>query len=102
MDLGEHAPIHLFDVHVTDALAVPADQVEGVAAAVGDVAGVQAQVDVRGVGAVQEAFDLGLGLDVAVGVRVDDEPDVVLFQQDLLPSSSAAAVRGSPTGRAVE
>src|SRR5690606_25349851 len=62
--LGEHVRIHLFDVDVSDAFGVPADEVDVVAAAVGDVPGVQAEVGVPGVGGVQEPLDLDLGLDV--------------------------------------
>ena len=55
------------------------DDRDVVAAAVADVAGVQAQVDERAVGAVEEAVDVLLGVDMAVGVRVVLRTHTVLF-----------------------
>jgi hypothetical protein len=66
-------------VYVGDPLREPLDDLEVVALAIGDVAGVQAEVDQRGVGVGQEAFDPDLGVDVGVHVRVEDQPHAVLF-----------------------
>ena len=80
--------VHLLDVHVADAVRVAADELDVVRPPVGEVAGVQAQVDVAGVGVVQEPLDLRLGLDVAVGVRVELQLHAVLLGH-VRPSSSA-------------
>ena len=76
------------------------------------MAGVQAQVDELGVGAVEEAVDVLLGVDVAVGVRMVLRTHAVLLEHRLaefvhalgllrhcsgvrLRSSSTAPVAGS-------
>ena len=58
------------------------DDLEVVAVAVGDVAGVQAQVDVLRVGVGQELLDPVLGVDVGVGVRVEHQLHAVLLEDD--------------------
>jgi hypothetical protein len=77
-DLG----VDLFEVHVADPVGVPLDQLEVVSAAVGDVPRVQAQGDGRGVGVGQEALHPLLGVDMAVGVRVEDQRDAELLGED--------------------
>jgi hypothetical protein len=46
------------------------------------VPGVQAQIDVPGVGVVQEALDALLGVDVGVDVRVEHQLDTELLVDD--------------------
>ena len=63
-----------------------------VAAAVGDVPGVQAQVDVLRVGVLQELQDALLGVDMGVGVRVEHQLDAVLLEHTR-PSSLVPVTR---------
>src|SRR5690606_32842915 len=76
-DVGEDVRVDLLEVQVADAFAVGIDQLDAVAAAVGVVAGVEAEVDHVGVGGVEEALDVLLGVDVGVGVRVDHDVEAV-------------------------
>ena len=71
------------EVHVGDPLGRLLDDLQVVAVAVGDVAGVQAQVDELRVGVVQELQDPVLGVHVGVGVRVEDQLDAVLLVDHL-------------------
>ena len=75
--IGEDLRVDLLEVEIADALAVGLDQLDAVAAAVGVVAGVQAEVDQLGVGGVEEPLDMVLGVDVRVGVRMYDEFEAV-------------------------
>ena len=83
LDLGAHLGVDLLEVQVADALGSALDDRDVVAAAVADVAGVQAQVDELAVGAVEEAVDVLLGVDVAVGVRMVLRTHAVLFEHRL-------------------
>ena len=58
-----------------DAVAVPRQQIEGVAAAVGEVTHVHAPAHLRRVAHLQEPDRLGLGLDVGAHVVVQDDRD---------------------------
>ena len=60
-DPGPDGRIHLLEMDVPDALGVVADESQVVRSAVGDVAGVQAQLHGLRVGAIEEALDLLLG-----------------------------------------
>ena len=55
------------------------DDLQVVAAAVGDVPGVQAEVDELRVGVLQELLDPVLGVDVGVGVRMEHQLDAELL-----------------------
>ena len=57
------------------------DDLQVVAVAVGDVPGVQAQVDELRVGVVEELLDPILGVDVGVGVRVEHQLDAELLDR---------------------
>src|SRR6476661_3566539 len=70
------------DVDVGDALGVFAAQLHRVAAAVDDVAGVEAEADVVGVGGLEDAVDVLGRLDVAVPVRVQHHPEAVVLLHD--------------------
>ena len=61
-----------------DAVGIVADELEVVGAAVGDVPGVEAELHGLRVGAVEEALDLLLGADVAVGVGVEHQHGAML------------------------
>ena len=74
--------VHRLDVHVGDALGVLAAQLHRVAVAVDDVAGVEAEADVLGVGRLEDAVDVVGGLDVAVAVRVQDHLQAVVLLHD--------------------
>lgn len=74
---GEHGGVDLLEVEVADALAVRLDQLDAVAAAVRVVARVEAEGDEVLVRGVEEAGHVLLGVDVRVGVRVDDGPQAV-------------------------
>ena len=74
--------VHRLDVHVRDALGVLAAQLHRVAVAVDDVAGVEAEADVLGVGRLEDAVDVVGGLDVAVAVRVEDHLQAVVLLHD--------------------
>src|SRR5665647_3115144 len=75
--------VERLDVHVGDALGVLLDHLDRVATTVDDVAGVQAQVDVRRVGRLEDPVDVLRGLDVAVAVRVQHHLQAVLVLEDL-------------------
>src|ERR1035437_8846748 len=62
--------VHGLGVDVGDALGVLLDDVHGVALAVDDVSGVEAEPDVVGVGCLEDAVDVLRRLDVRVAVRV--------------------------------
>ena len=78
-DAGSDRAVDLLEVDVPDPVRVVRDQLEVVRAAVGDVAGVEAQLHRLRVRAVEEALDLRLGAHVAVGVGVEDEDGAVRF-----------------------
>ena len=59
-----------------------AAQLHRVAVAVDDVAGVEAEADVLGVGRLEDAVDVGGGLDVAVAVRVQNHLQAVVLLHD--------------------
>ena len=82
LDLVEHGRVGLLQVQVGDAVGVVADQRDVVSPVVGDVAGVEAQVDVGRVGLGQEPLDLRLGADKAVGVRVEHRRQAVLVSEN--------------------
>ena len=71
------------DVQVGDPLREVLDDLQVVAAAVGDVPGVQAEVHVLRVGFDQELLDPVLDVEVGVGVRVRHQVDAVLLEDDL-------------------
>ena len=83
--LGEHAVAHrrvdLLEVDVGDPIREPFDDLHVVAVAVGDVAGVEAEVHVLRVGVGQEPLDPLLGVDVRVDVRVEHQLDAELLEQ---------------------
>ena len=83
--LGEHSVAHgrvdLLEVDVGDPIREPFDDLHVVAVAVGDVAGVEAEVHVLRVGVGQEALDPLLGVDVRVDVRVEHQLDAELLEQ---------------------
>src|SRR5262245_35713977 len=83
LDLGAHLGIDLLELQVPDAVGCPVDDRQVVAAAIADVAGVQAQVHEFGVRSIQEAVDVLLGVDVAVGVRMVLRSYTVLFEHRL-------------------
>src|SRR5882757_1322809 len=64
LDLGAYLGIDLLEMQVADAVGRAVDDREVVAAAIADVAGVEAQVHELGVRAVEEAVDVLLGVDV--------------------------------------
>src|SRR4051794_18403885 len=74
--------VHRLEVHVGDPLGEPLDDLNVVAAAVGDVPGVQAEVDKLRFGVAEELLDPILGVDVGVRMRVEDELDAVLLVDD--------------------
>ncbi len=99
LDLGAHLRVDLLEMQVADAFGARSDDGDVVAAAVADVAGVQAQVDELAVGAVEEAVDVLLGVDMAVGVRVVLRTHAVLLEHRLAadrscPGSSCATDAG--------
>jgi hypothetical protein len=57
-----------------------ADDLDVIPVAVGNVSGVQAQIDILRVGIGQEALDPFLSIDVGVNVRVEDQIDAELLQ----------------------
>src|SRR6476619_4533471 len=61
-----HLGIDLLEVQIADPLRGTLDDRDVVAAAVADVAGVQAEIHELAVGAVEKAVDVLLGVDVAV------------------------------------
>ena len=61
-DDGHHVGVDLFEVDVLDTVGELVDDRGVVAVPVADVAGVEAQADVGGVGLLQVPLDLGLGL----------------------------------------
>ena len=79
MGLFDELRVHGLDVDVGDALRVVADQGGVVGHAVDDVAGVQAETDVLGVGGLEDAVDVLAGLDVGVAVRVEDHREAVVL-----------------------
>ena len=83
MGLAGDVLVEGLDVDVGDALGVLPAQLDGVAAAVDDVPGVQAQVDVGRVGGVEDARDLLGRLDVGVAVGVEHHLEAVLVQEHL-------------------
>src|SRR3954471_21634320 len=72
--------VHLLEMHVADPLGSAADDRDVVATAVGDVPGVQAQVDVPRIGVGQELLDALLGVDMGVDMRVEHQLDAVLLE----------------------
>ncbi len=74
------------------------DDGDVVTAAVADVAGVQAQVHERAVGAVEEAVDVLFGVDVAVGVRMVLRTHAVLFEHGLAQLVHAGGLLGPLVG----
>jgi len=82
LDLGEHAGVDGLEVDVPDAVGVLADEPRRVPVGVGDVPGVEAETHPFGIGVGQEPADLLIGLDVALGMRVEHEPDAGLVAQD--------------------
>jgi hypothetical protein len=58
-------------VHVGDPFGSLLDDLQVVTAAVGDVPGIQAQVDELRIGVLEELLDPVLGVDVCIGVRVN-------------------------------
>ncbi len=93
--------IDLLEVQVTDALRCAADDRDVVAAAVADVAGVQAEVDELAVGAVEEAVDVLLGVDVAVGMWMVLRTDAVLLEHRLAEFVHALGLLAPLLGREV-
>src|SRR6476660_1258760 len=80
--LLDEALVHGLDVDVGDALGVLAAQLHRVAAAVDDVACVEAEADVVGVRRLEDAVDVLGRLDVAVAVRVEDHLEAVVLLHD--------------------
>jgi hypothetical protein len=64
-------------VDVPDAVGVVAQQATGIPARVRDVARVEAQADELWIRVGEEPLDLLVRLDVALDVRVEDEPHVL-------------------------
>src|SRR4051794_7299886 len=81
-DAGTDHRVDRLEVDVGDALGELLDDLEVVAAAVGDVSRVQAQVHQLRVGVAQESLDPVLGVDVSVRVRVEDQLDAVLLEEE--------------------
>ena len=83
MGLAGDVLVEGLDVDVGDALGVLPAQLDRVTTAVDDVPGVQTQVDVGGVGGVEDTGDLLRGLDVGVAVGMEDHLEAVLVQEHL-------------------
>ena len=81
--LEEEVGVDLLEVEVADPVGVSLDELDAVAAVIGEVAGVQAQVEVPRVGELEQPLHLPVGADVAVGVGVELLADAELFQQGL-------------------
>src|SRR6476620_497931 len=84
--LGEHPRaddrVDRLEVDVGDALGELLDDLDVVAVAVGDVSRVQAEVHQLRVGVAEEPRDPLLGVDVGVRVRVEDQLDAVLLEEE--------------------
>ena len=77
---GGKGGIDLLEVEIADPVGVFGDQLDRIAAVVGDVAGVEAEVDELGIGGFEEALDVGLVADMAVGVGVELGVHAVFFE----------------------
>src|SRR5437868_2231570 len=94
---------------IANALAVAIHDALHVAAAVDEMSDVEAEADKKGIGAVEEAVELGLGFDVGGDVVMKDDADAVasaggggLFQTggEMAPGGVVEAVlRGDVAGQ---
>jgi hypothetical protein len=82
LDLREHAWIDGLEVEVPDAPGVLADEPRRVSPGAGDVPGVEAETHPFGISVGQEASDLLVGLDVALGVGMEHQAHPGLLAQD--------------------
>src|SRR6478735_4106452 len=99
VSLLDEALVHRLDVDVGDALGVLAAQLHRVAAAVHDVARVEAEADVVGVGRLEDAVDVLRRLDVAVAVRVEHHLEAVVLLHDATQLVGVADVGVPGLGR---
>ena len=83
-------------MYIGDAVGVRPAELDGIAAAVDDVAGVETEVDVPRVGGVEDTGDLLGRLDVGVPVRVQHHPEAVLVQQH--PAQGVGVLDVEPPG----
>ncbi len=73
---------------VFDPLLVFADEGNRITTSIGVVTGVQRKTNERRVRVVQELFDLGLVLNMRVGVRMEDQAQAELPGDELRPGVS--------------
>ena len=78
--LRDDLRVDLLQVQVADSVGILFDQFEAVTAVVGNVSGVEAEVDPLGIGGLQESFDVWLVADMAVGVGVELHVQAVLLK----------------------